>query len=58
MMKLTLEMNQLIFKVHFPCCKGSVNQKHEPSFTTDSTPISPPICVMMLLQIDNPIPVP
>ena len=51
-------MNQLIFKVHFPCCKGSVNQKHEPSFTTDSAPISAHICVVMVLEIDNPISVP
>ena len=37
---------------------GCVNQKREPFPCSDSTPIVPPRCSMILLQIDRPKPVP
>ena len=39
-------------------CMGCVNQKREPFPYSDSTPIVPPRCSMILLQIDSFKPVP
>ena len=53
---LTYINNCVIYKYHLP--NECVNQKREPFPGSELTPMRPPTCSTILLQIDNPKPVP
>ena len=53
---LTYINNHIVYKYYLP--SECVNQKREPFPSSELTPMRPPTCSTILLQIDNPKPVP